>query len=427
MNGPGRSFAAHLVMLARLEAAGEAANRSAGSVIAWVLSDLTLLGAHPTRPEVELVGGLRIAGERVGLNPFLAGEIAALGAALSARGACGIAVRGPIEREGVLALLRGLRTVPPEGDVAATQRWLDLRAGSGLRLLPLRAAGADVAAETDPESLKTHGRLWYAVAKARSSKTLARVPPEVWSAVRLLVERAEAEPQHHLALASLVDDDDSGTRACVHVAVLAIAIGQRLGLGRGDLVDLGIAALMAADMPELADDAAILGATLAQVHGSRPTASMLRRMLASWEHRMGVDFDGVPRRKTKAPLHLFSRIVAIARDYHLLTTGRKLRPDEALRALADGAGPRHDAALVQLLGELLGPWPVGSTVLLDTREVGVVCRAIPGVPPVVRIVVDGRGAVVRGGPLVRAGEGRRVVAMLDAGRLGIDPADALFG
>lgn len=427
MTEPASAFGVHLGAVLRLGARGNLDAPGADRAVAWLLSDLALLASHPTNPGFELADGLLVSGKPARLPPPLAKEIAAFGAVLESHGVGGARLRAGPDRDAVSALVRGPRAVPPDFGRDALQRWLDLNGGRAFELLPVRPPPTDAEApRSAPEALKTYGRFWYAVAKARAARTLAKVPVEVRRAMRSQVELAQGEPRHHLALAALTDDEDAATRHAVHAALFAIALGLRLGLGRGALLELGLCALLAAELP---DDDGTAAAVADQLVRTEPDAFLARRMLTTWEHRVGVDRASLPPGRGQP--HLFARIAAIAVDYDTLVTGAgrvRLLPDEALGRMQAQAGRRYDKALLALFAEMLGPYPLGTAVLLDTHEVGVVYRSGGGHRPVVRLVVDKRAAVLRGGPLVDlAVGGRRIVGTVDPATIGIDPADALFG
>lgn len=424
MSELGAAFAAHLAAVVRLSGTGALHGRGADRLLGWLVADLAVLAAHPTSPSFEVGDGLVVCGERVRIRDVVADAVSRLAADLGRHGAGGVTLGGAPDRDAVLAFFRGLGT--PGAGREALERWLERNGAPTFALLPPRPAAAEPAG--GPEALKTYGRLGYAVAKARASGALPRVPPEVRQAMRHLVERAELNPRDHLALASMVQEEDGGTRHCVHAAILAVALGQRLGLRRGALLDLGLAALLAADLPEGAEESAVAEAVAAQLASSSLGVGLARRVVATWEHRLPVD-----RPRPAGLPHLFSRIVAVAVDYDRLVSPGGLKtgllPDEALGRLQAQAGRRYDKALLVEFAEILGAWPLGSAVLLDGGEVGVVWRIQPGRRPVVRVVVDRRGAILRGGPLLDLAEkgARRIVATVSAARLGIDPADALFG
>jgi hypothetical protein len=149
--------------------------------------------------------------------------------------------------------------------------------------------------------------------------------------------------------------------------------------------------------------------------------------------------NGYPRSDWPAPLHLFSRIVAIADAYDAMTTRRPYRPartpQEALRELHEGAGSRYDADLVRVFTSILGIYPLGTLVRLDTGEVAVVYHSDPSAPrrPLVKVLVAADGTRLREGRLLDLAEcdasGRpphSIVDTVEAASVGINVAACLW-
>ncbi len=95
--------------------------------------------------------------------------------------------------------------------------------------------------------------------------------------------------------------------------------------------------------------------------------------------------------------HLFSRVIAVAAAYNLAM--QDALPDEALRrVVAQARGGALDADVVALLSEVVGVYPVGSTVRLSDGTIAVVIQA-PKDPrkrsaPVVRVLQGAGGRLV---------------------------------
>lgn len=95
--------------------------------------------------------------------------------------------------------------------------------------------------------------------------------------------------------------------------------------------------------------------------------------------------------------HLFSRVIAVAAAYDL--SSQESLPDEALRrVVAQTKGSALDPDVVALLSEVLGMYPVGSTVRLTDDTLAVVVQA-PTDPakrasPVVRVLQGAGGRLV---------------------------------
>ncbi|MDP2312496.1 MAG: hypothetical protein Q8P41_06285, partial [Pseudomonadota bacterium] len=221
-------------------------------------------------------------------------------------------------------------------------------------------------------------------------------------------------------------------RRPVAVATLALVLGLRLGLPRGALADLVLAALAATALPPGADPETVARAIAGRARSGRLCQTDARVVLTLWG--LGASAD---RTSGRHP-HLYARIVSLVdeADGMLRADGPdRLLPDEAIARLQAHAARRHDSALVEALVSCVGRYPVGSTLVLDSGEVAVVCRA-PATPahvarPVVRVVVDRAGVILGGGPLVDlalpARAQARIIATVDPTRLDIPLAEAVLG
>jgi HD-GYP domain-containing protein (c-di-GMP phosphodiesterase class II) len=138
----------------------------------------------------------------------------------------------------------------------------------------------------------------------------------------------------------------------------------------------------------------------ALIGAGRITDSVVRRVLVAYEHHHPY-LD--PATQEPARLHVFSRIVAVADAYDALTTHRPWRagfsPDEALRMLSKEAGTRFDPMIVRVLVNVMGLYPLGTVVVLDTGEVAVVYHNSndPRLfeKPWVKVVKDAQGQLVK--------------------------------
>jgi len=239
--------------------------------------------------------------------------------------------------------------------------------------------------------------------------------------VQDLVDLSDDRVNLLLKLMSIRDCTDYQYNHAVNVCVLSVAMGRALGLERGDLVDLGMAALMsdlgfAVIAPELADKAGTLDdAELEELHETTLAAvrvllgkgaltrSAMRRMIVAFQHHIHYDLNGgYPQLEEQKPLHLFSRIVAICDAYDALTTTRPWReafsPDEALKILNQSGGTKYDPVLLRIFINLLGLYPIGTAVRLSSGEVGIVYHTTDDPKrfdrPFVRILRDAQGSPV---------------------------------
>jgi hypothetical protein len=116
-----------------------------------------------------------------------------------------------------------------------------------------------------------------------------------------------------------------------------------------------------------------------------------------------------------------------------MTTRRPYRPartpDEALRELVDGGGTRYDPDLVRVFASVLGIYPLGTLVRLDTGELAIVFHVDPSTPcrPLVKIAIAADGSGQADGEILdlgdRDGEGkyrRSIVGTVDPAAAGIN-------
>ena len=119
-----------------------------------------------------------------------------------------------------------------------------------------------------------------------------------------------------------------------------------------------------------------------------------------------------------------SDIVAIADTFDAITTLRvyqhPINPRAALHAMQKLTGTFLDASLLARFIEMMGKYPVGTLVRLDTNEVAVVYRPNPldEEAPVVRILIESDGTrlgVPREQPLIGQDGARyaQIVAVVD--------------
>lgn len=442
-----RMLARHLGSITRAVRIHDVGNRAVSRLIAWCARDLTELfrGSGDARVEVDTVGVLVVNNHPQRLRRDARSMLLPLASMLRDVGAGGFRVTAEVPDRALLGLFRVLSHAPRGTERAQTQKLLEAEGATCFQLLAPRVLVAGVSGGPGAavrvaaaETLQAYIRAVLAVQQARDEGTLLRVPPAVFRSAQGLADLADGDLRMHVALTSLKEDLDYDTRHPVHSMIFSMALGARIALPRTLLVELGIAALCCATLPDDADADDILAMTVSMLHSSRLSLARARRMLAVFEFRSGLDRTGPPFLPLDSPPHLFGRICAIATTFDRLTTsgeGRQgLLADEALARMADESTVRFDPELLRLFGGVIGRYPLGCAVELDNGEVGVVVHS-PGDPalagkPLVRIVRDERGGLVRNGTLVDLADPacpRTVRGAVDAATLGIDPRRALFG
>jgi HD-GYP domain-containing protein (c-di-GMP phosphodiesterase class II) len=234
--------------------------------------------------------------------------------------------------------------------------------------------------------------------------------------VGTIIDAILAEEQFLFGISAIKDFDDYTFHHSVNVSVLSIAMGQRLGFKRKALVDLGFAALFhdigKTDIPkEIVNKTdpfteeewkemkrhPYLGA-LSILKLKELDETLMRNALVSIEHHMNYDLSGYPELKGASELELFSKIVAIADHYDAMTSSRVYSriphsPDEALRVMKKKSGIYIDPHLFKLFVNMVGVFPIGSLVLLDSGEMGLVYKNNPNFfdRPQVMIIVNRSG------------------------------------
>ena len=130
------------------------------------------------------------------------------------------------------------------------------------------------------------------------------------------------------------------------------------------------------------------------------------------------------------PLHLFSRLTAVADGYDALTSRRPYRrsetPIRALRVLLNDAGGVYDPDVVHAFIDVMGEFPPGSLLRLQKGEVVLVSRPAPapdGPIPALLVVDDQGRHLPSPEPCTFASD--EVTAYLTPDRAGVNPALAL--
>ena len=136
---------------------------------------------------------------------------------------------------------------------------------------------------------------------------------------------------------------------------------------------------------------------------------------------------------------MFSKIVAVADGFDAATSRRAyqttpMSPAQVLAEMRDNPRRGVDPIVVKAFTNLTGIYPVGTLVVLDTFELGIV-HAVNPIPemlsrPIVRVISDSRGNLHHPGTLVdladQGGDGvylRTIIKTQDPDRYGIRIGD----
>ncbi|MFL5559939.1 MAG: HD-GYP domain-containing protein [Gemmatimonadaceae bacterium] len=280
----------------------------------------------------------------------------------------------------------------------------------------------EVAKRTYSQSVAVTKELVHSVRVGRSPniKKIKRV-------VQTIVDQILNEETSLMGLTTIRDYDEYTFTHSVNVCIFSVALGRRLGLTKLQLYDLGLAALfhdigksrVAVDVLNkaagLTDDEwrqiaahPWLG-TLTLFHMRGQQELPYRAMVVAFEHHMKTDQTGYPRPIRKRDMSIYSKVVAVADGFDAATSRRAyqtdpLTPAAVLQEMRDNPRRGMDPVVVKAFINLLGVYPVGTLVVLDTFELAIVHQANPIAElisrPIVRVVSDARGNVVYPGELV---------------------------
>ena len=303
----------------------------------------------------------------------------------------------------------------------------------------LRAAGVDAfeaAAHADEEEeieerevAKAAARRTYAQSVALTkdvinSVRMGRVPSarKIKRAVQTIVDQVLTEEASLIGLTTLREYDEYTYTHSVNVCIFAVALGKRIGMSKLQLYELGVAALMhdigksrvPTDLLQKStaldeDDWRRITAhpwlgvlTLFQLRGQQELP--YRAMVSAHEHHMRRDLTGYPRVIRPRSIAMTSRIVAVADAYDAATSRRSYQtkpypPSAVLQEMRDNPRRGLDPVVVKAFITLLGIYPSGTLVVLDTFELAVVLAANPNPEmlsrPRVVVVSDGRGNLLQ--------------------------------
>src|SRR3954466_10948485 len=254
-----------------------------------------------------------------------------------------------------------------------------------------------------------------------------------------------------MALTALKKYDNYTFTHMVNVSALAMAQARALNLDGALLREFGFAALMH-DIGKVNTPLEVLNKpdkltreefdimkrhVVDGAHILRRTPEMpALAPIVAFEHHLRQDLSGYPGNIGHRELHLCTQIVIIADVYDALRSTRVYReglPSDRIKSIMGKKDdPAFNPRLLRRFINLIGLFPVGTLVRLNTEEIGVVTHEHPSDPfrPQVKIVRDRDGARVEEMPLVNTWEpdGRgdftwAVIEAVDPEASGIDPLE----
>jgi len=209
-----------------------------------------------------------------------------------------------------------------------------------------------------------------------------------------------------LALTLIKNFDEYTYNHSVNVAVLALSMADALSLSLQEKTEVGVAGLLhdvgktqlaldlirkpgsltTAEFEEIKKHPEEGFLYLGKMSHIRPTSAIMVR-----EHHVRYDRNGYPSLGSDYVLHPNSQIISVADCYDALTTMRAYQmakqPIEALDIMQKLAGKSLDPNILAVLKSVMGSFPIGTMVRLDSMEVGVVTGVGPAGEGQIRITI----------------------------------------
>ncbi len=241
--------------------------------------------------------------------------------------------------------------------------------------------------------------------------------------VQNMIDFLEKDESILLSMSTVRDYDDYTYTHSVNVAILSLCLGRRIGLSKVSLNSLGICALFHdLGKVEISKDIINKPKSLTdgeleemEKHPVRSVSQILKLrasrdlktkiILPPFEHHLKYDLSGYPRGHKRKNVSLFGRILTVADVYDAITSPRKYRPtafspDKALGIMIDGVGKDFDPILMKIFINMIGVYPAGTLLRLDTGELGLVLGSLEDVdrtrPRIVLLQPDGKGGHKKG-------------------------------
>jgi HD-GYP domain-containing protein (c-di-GMP phosphodiesterase class II) len=195
-----------------------------------------------------------------------------------------------------------------------------------------------------------------------------------------------------LGLTSIKMFDEYTFAHSVNTSVLAISLGSFLSYGRSQIAALGVAGLLhdigKVNIPyEIINKPDKLTSEEWEVIKRHPIEGALilsnipgvtkLAMVAAFEHHQHGDVRGYPWIDDRLQQHPYSHIISLADAYEALTAARvyykvQISPEKAIRILVRQQGGAFDATLVKAFVNMMGIFPTGALIKLDSGEIGLV-------------------------------------------------------
>jgi HD-GYP domain-containing protein (c-di-GMP phosphodiesterase class II) len=239
---------------------------------------------------------------------------------------------------------------------------------------------------------------------------------EAESFVRSVMDQVRQDRSPFLILTTLKSHHPYTFTHIINVCILTIAQVEALGASPAVVHDFGLASMMH-DIGKSLVPREVLSKpgkltpeefALIQRH-PQDGVHILREtpgvpdlaLIVAFEHHMRYNHRGYPNLGHARPLHPCSLMTNLADTYDAMRSRRAYQqeypPEKVAALITDRAGVDYDPLLARAFLQIMGTYPPGTRVRIDSGEEALVVRANPANPsrPCVRILRDTKGVPVQ--------------------------------
>ena len=366
-----------------------------------------------------------------------------------------------VERDWVvfLTLLQNAAVGEPEARLYALGEKLAAAKVTTFELGPPTNVDEEMRQKAKEAAKRTYAQSVSVTKEVINSVRMGRSPniKKIKRVVQGIVDQVLNEETSLIGLTTLRDYDEYTFTHSVNVCIFSVALGRKLGLTRLQLYDLGVAALMhdigKARVPlTVLNKPSGLSEDEWRTIAGHPWMGVLqlfamrgqndipyRAMIVAFEHHKKTDLTGYPKHLRPRTMSIYSKVVAVADAFDAATSRRAyqstpLSPADVLQEMRINPHRGMDQVLVKAFMSLVGHYPVGTLVVLDTFEMAIV-NAVNAVPealsrPIVRLISDDQGNLLFPGTIVdlnqmndAGGYARTIIKVADPERYAIRVSD----
>lgn len=281
----------------------------------------------------------------------------------------------------------------------------------------------------------------------KTGKSLETV--EIKKMVKTYVDNYFKKADLVLNIVRLKDYDEYTFMHSLNVCVLSIALGTRVGFDADNLNILGLGGLLHdigkmrleealinkksplnKDEYEIIKKHPLYGYEILKNNPEIPMGSLM----AVLQHHENIDGSGYPLGLRDKKISKYAKIISIVNVYDTLTSdtpySSAIIPPKALNEILKNVGIQFDRLYVRFFIDILGIYPTGTTVILDSGEIAVVFQINKRdmVSPKVLIVTDENKKLIKPYPfdlqsynIVNRKPYKSIVEAIDPKQYNIDP------